>query len=447
LADIDLDTLTLTEAAAALARGDVSSEQLVGACLARIDAREPQVQAWAFLDRERALAQARAADETRKEGKGVGPLHGVPIGIKDIIDTADMPTEHGSAAFKGRQPADDAACVTALRRAGAVIMGKTVTTELATLTPGVTRNPRNLEHTPGGSSSGSAAAVAAGMVPGALGTQTGGSVIRPAAFCGIYGFKPTFGVIPRPGVLNQSQSLDTVGVYGRSVEDLALLTDAMQGHDARDSATFQSSRPHLLATATEAWPLGGFFAFVKTHAWKDADAATHEAFGELVEHLGQRVHEVSIENTTELGSKAARIVQSVELASNYGPVLDRAPELVSAMLTGRIEEGRRVSGTEYLAALNARERYYETIEEVLRDYGTLLTAAAPGTAPKGLGSTGNPVFCAFWTYLGVPAVTLPVLEADGLPMGVQLIGARRDDGRLLRTARWLVKHLEADEPR
>jgi len=424
-----------------LARGDVSCEQLVGACLARIDTREPQVQAWAFLDRERALAQAKAADEARKEGKGVGPLHGVPVGIKDIIDTADMPTENGSPAFKGRQPFDDAACVTALRRAGAIIMGKTVTTELATLTPGVTRNPRNLEHTPGGSSSGSAAAVAAGMVPAALGTQTGGSVIRPAAFCGVYGFKPTFGVIPRPGVLTQAQSLDTVGVYGRSVEDLALLTDALQGYDARDSATFASSHPRLLATATEDWPLGGFFAFVKTHAWKDADAATHAAFGELVEHLGTRVHEVSIDHTTERGSAAARTVQSVELASNYGPVLDRAPDLVSKMLAGRIEEGRRIKGTDYLAALNARATYYGAIEDILREYGTLLTPAAPGPAPKGLGSTGNPVFCAFWTYLGVPAVTLPLLEADGLPMGVQLIATRRDDGRLLRTARWLVRHL------
>ncbi len=153
------------------------------------------------------------------------------------------------------------------------------------------------------------------------------------------------------------------------------------------------------------------------------------------------MQEISIENTTERGSAAARTVQSVELATNYGPLLDRAPELVSKMLTERIEEGRRIKGTDYLAALNARERYYETIEDILRDYGTLLTPAAPGPAPKGLGSTGNPVFCAFWTYIGVPAVTLPVLEAEGLPMGVQLIGARRDDGRLLRTARWLVKHL------
>lgn len=445
MADADLTNLTVVDAAAMMARGDLTSEQLTRACLARIDALEPQVRAWVHLDRERAVEQAKAADETRRQGRGVGPLHGIPVGIKDIIDTADMPTEHGSAVFKGRQPEHDAACVTALRRGGAVIVGKTVTTELATLTPGVTRNPRNPAHTPGGSSSGSAAAVAAGMVPAALGTQTGGSVIRPAAFCGIFGFKPTFGVIPRPGVLNQAQSLDTVGVYGRSVEDLAVLTDALQGYDERDRASLSVSRPQLLATASEDWPLGGFFAFVKTHAWKSADAATQEAFGELVEHLGTRVQEVSMDNTTERGCTAARTVQSVELSLSYGALLDRAPELISKGLTERIEEGRRIKGTDYVTALNARELYYESLDEIFRDYGTILTPAAPGPAPKGLESTGDPVFCAFWTYVGVPAVTVPALEADGLPMGVQLIGPRRDDGRLLRTARWLARHLEAGE--
>ena len=255
----------------------------------------------------------------RKEGKGVGPLHGVPVGIKDIIDTADMPTENGCRAHKGRQPTADAACVTALRRAGAVIMGKTVTTELATFTPGKTRNPRNPEHTPGGSSSGSAAAVAAGMVPAALGTQTVGSVIRPGAFCGIYGLKPTYGVIPRTGVLTQAPSLDTVGVYGRSVEDLALLADALQGHDERDPASLVSSRPRLLATATEDWPLAPLFAFVKTHAWGDADPSTHEAFGELVEELGGQVTEISLDHTTERGYAAARQVQKVEMACSSAP--------------------------------------------------------------------------------------------------------------------------------
>src|ERR1700730_16414589 len=221
LSACELRALTAAEGAKKIATGETSSEALVAACLERIAERDAESQAWAFVDHEYALEQARAADRMFCAGRGVGPLHGVPIGIKDVIDTADMPTEHGSPAFQGRSPSEDASCITALRRAGAVIIGKTITTELANLTPAVTRNPRGAEHTPGGSSSGSAACVAAGMVPVSVGTQTAGSVIRPAAFCGVYGFKPSVGVVPRTGVLTQSHSLDTVGVFGRSVEDLA----------------------------------------------------------------------------------------------------------------------------------------------------------------------------------------------------------------------------------
>jgi Asp-tRNA(Asn)/Glu-tRNA(Gln) amidotransferase A subunit family amidase len=437
----DLLTLTATEAAEKIAGGETSSEALVVACLDRIAADDAELAAWAFVDRPHALAQARAADALIREGKGVGPLHGVPVGVKDVIDTADMPTENGSPLCKGRQPREDAACISTLRRSGAVIIGKTVTTELANLSPATTRNPLCPDRTPGGSSSGSAAAVAAGMVPAAVGTQTGGSVIRPAAFCGVYGFKPTLGVIARAGVLTQSHSLDTVGVLGRSVEDLALLTDAMQAFDARDAASLPTSRPRLLATATQAWPLPGRFAFVKTHAWNDAEAVTHEAFGELLEHLAGKVEEVAIDITTARGVAAAATVQGVELAAYYGPLLDRSPQLVSRALAAKIEEGRRVRGSDYVSALNARDSLYRTVEDLIREHGTILTPAAPGPPPLGLVSTGNPVFCAFWTFLGVPAVTLPLLESDGLPIGVQLIGARRDDGRLLRTARWLVASL------
>jgi Asp-tRNA(Asn)/Glu-tRNA(Gln) amidotransferase A subunit family amidase len=441
LTNADLTALTASEAAPRIANGDLTSQALVTACLTRIDELEPQLKAWAFLDRERALAQATAADAQRREGKGVGALHGVPVGIKDIIDTADLPTEHGSPVYKGRQPRKDAACVAALRAAGAVILGKTVTTELANLTPSLTRNPRNLEHTPGGSSSGSAAAVAAGMVPVALGTQTGGSVIRPAAFCGVYGFKPSFGLIPRPGVLTQASSLDTLGVFARSLEDLGLLVDAIQGHDERDPDSIAASRPNLLARAREDWPLAPRFVFVKTHAWTEAEPATREAFAELVEHLGDNVEEISLDFTTERGVAAAKVVQNVELAHHYGPLLDQAPELISARLAAQIEEGRRLRAVDYFAALDARKELYATVEEIVMQHGQILTPAALGPAPRGLESTGNPVFCAVWTYLGVPAVTLPLLEADGLPMGVQLVSARRDDGRLLRSARWLAQHV------
>jgi Asp-tRNA(Asn)/Glu-tRNA(Gln) amidotransferase A subunit family amidase len=438
----DLTTLSCVEAAARIAKGHLTSEALVTAYLDRIGEMEPSIQAWAFVDRELALERAREADRAVIASKGVGPLHGVPVGLKDIIDTADMPTEHGSAAFKGRRPDADAACVTALRRAGAIVLGKTVTTELANLTPSHTKNPANPAHTPGGSSAGSAAAVGAGMVPLAVGTQTGGSVVRPAAFCGTYGFKPTFGLIPRSGVLMQSPSLDTLGVFGRSIDDLALLADALQVYDSQDPASLRTSRAGLLATVNDGWNLPPLLAFVKTHAWKNADAATHEAFGELVEALGSNVQEIIIDSTTERGVAAAGVVQGVELSFHYGPILDRAPELVSKQLAKRIEAGRRVNAVDYVAALNARKEYYETVQELFTDYGTILTPAALGPAPKDHNTTGDPVFCAFWTYLGVPTVTLPLLEADGMPLGVQLVGPRGDDGRLLRGARLFEKFVQ-----
>lgn len=435
--------LSAGAAAEAIAKGEVSSVELVSAYLDQIAAKDPEIQAFQYIDPEHALAQARRADILRKEGKGVGRLHGVPVAVKDIIDTADMPTESGCRAFAGNQPTLDAQCVSNLRAAGAIILGKTVTTELATLQPSRTRNPNNLDHTPGGSSSGSAAAIASGMAPLALGTQTIGSVIRPAAFCGIVGYKPSYGLIPRPGVLEQSGSLDTVGAMARSVDDVALLVELMQGHDTRDPATLGSIRPPLLATARQDWPLQPLFAFVKTHAWERADDVTREAFGELVEQLGSQVAEITLDHTTEAGVEAARVVNRVELAEIFGPLHDRNPDILGPKVVTMIEDGRRVTGAQYLDALNARAKLYETVEEVLTNHGAILTPAALGAAPKGLDSTGDPVFCAFWTYLGVPSITLPLLDVDGMPMGVQLVGARRDDGRLLRTANALVKQIAA----
>jgi Asp-tRNA(Asn)/Glu-tRNA(Gln) amidotransferase A subunit family amidase len=438
----DINKLSTVEAAAAIGQGKISSHALVSACLDRIRAREGDVKAWAHIDFDRALADAKAADAAQKSGHGTGPLHGVPVGVKDIIDTADQPTELGSPAFKGRQPTADAACVTALRNAGAIILGKTITTELATLTPNVTRNPHNPQHTPGGSSSGSAAAVADGMIPAALATQTGGSVIRPASFCGIFGMKPTFGTIPRAGVLDQAHSLDTVGFYGRSVEDLALLQDVLSVHDPRDAASYPRSKSSALKTATEDYQLTPLFAFVKSAAWSEAGTPEmREAFGELTEMLGSQVEEQQLDHTIEKGLANAKIVQNVELATQYGPILDRHKDLISPRLAAQIEEGRALKGTAYVAALEDRDRLYRGIEEIFFNYGYILTPAAPGPAPKGLEATGNPIFNSFWTYIGVPCVTLPLMDVDGMPLGVQLVGARRDDARLLRTARWLVKHL------
>ncbi len=438
----DITKLDTVAAAAAIGQGKITSQELVSACLDRIRAREGDVKAWAHIDFDRALAEAKAADAARRSGLGTGVLHGVPVGVKDIIDTADQPTELGSPAFKGRQPTADAACVTALRNAGAIILGKTITTELATLTPNVTRNPHNPQHTPGGSSSGSAAAVADGMIPAALATQTGGSVIRPASFCGIFGMKPTYGTIPRAGVLDQAHSLDTVGFYGRSVEDLALLYDVLNVHDPRDAASFPRSAASALRTATEDCPVPPLFAFVKSAAWADPGTSEmREAFGELTDMLGKQVEEQQLDHSIARGLENAKIVQNVELATQYGPILDRHKELISPRLAAQIEEGRSLKGTAYVTALAERDRLYRGIEEVFVNYGYILTPAAPGPAPKGLEATGNPIFNAFWTYVGVPCVTLPLMDVDGLPLGVQLVGARRDDARLLRTARWLVKHL------
>ncbi len=434
----DLARLTATAAIKRLNSGDLTSEQLIKACLKRIAEREPEVKVFAHLDTEHALAQARAADAARKSGKGVGPMNGLPVGIKDIIDTADMPTQNGCEFYKGRQPAEDAACVTALRDAGAIIIGKTVTTEMASTTPGPTCNPHNTGHTPGGSSSGSAAGVADAMFPLALGTQTGGSVIRPASFCGIFALKPTFGLISRTGVTMQSHTLDTVGVYGRSIEDLALIADALSAHDPRDPGSYPRSRPNLAHAAAEKVPVKPLFAYVRTPAWHLTDQVTKDAFAELVADLGDQIEVVDMPSLEAVAAHAG-IVQAGENAAYYGALADQAGDAISPALRTRIEAGRKVSAETYLAATNAREDAARRIDRMLTSYAAILTPASTGPAPKTLASTGNPIFNAPWTYLGNPCVNVPILEADGLPIGVQLVGARRDDGRLLRTARWLAE--------
>ena len=435
--------LTAVEAVAAITRGELTSEALVSACLERTAALEPEVKAWAHLDPAYAMSQARDCDAQRRTGKGIGALHGVPVGIKDVIDTSDMPTAAGSAIFKDYKPNDDAFCVAQLRAAGAVIMGKTVTTELASSTPGATRNPRNPAHTPGGSSSGSAAAVACGMVPLALGTQTAGSVIRPASFCGIYALKPTRGLISRTGVVLQSHTLDTIGVFGRTVEDLALVADAMAAFDPEDPVSVQGARPRLSVAAMSEPPLPPVFAYVQTPSWDRTDDVTREAFGELVAELGASVQEVTLPSLVQ-AIEAQAIVQSAENAAYYGIFRERKPELLSDGLMERLKAGARIAAQDYIRAANMRDLLYASIEDTLRTYSAILTPASLGPAPKGLGSTGDPVMNGLWTYLGVPAVTLPLLEADGLPIGVQLIGMRGDDGRLLRTARWLARHLAGE---
>lgn len=440
----NLTALTAADAARRIARGEIASEQLVQACLDRASEREDEVRAWEHLDPAHALAQARERDEWRASGRSTGPLHGLPVAIKDIIDTADMPTCNGTKAHAGRQPRDDAAVVSALRDAGAVIMGKTVTTELANMTPGKTRNPHNPEHTPGGSSSGSAAAVADGMVPLALGTQTAGSVIRPASFCGIFGFKPTFGLISRRGVLKQSEHLDTVGVYGRSIEDVALIADCLTAFDPTDRQMWPRSRPALRDVAMTDPPLEPTIAFVKSPAWEFAEPEMAEAFGELTDALGERCDEVELPSIFDKALEWQQVIQNGEMAKNYATLEEKHADLISEGLKGRLAEGRAYSAVEYSMALEFQDILYGGIAEIFDRYDMILTPASCGPAPRGLETSGNPVFNAIWTYLGAPAVTVPLLEVDGMPLGVQLAGPCRDDARLLRNARWLVEHLVAD---
>jgi len=429
-----------------LAAGAVRASELAEACLAQIAAREPEVRAWAWIDPADVRAQAARLDAHRASGKAIGALHGLPVGIKDIIDTARIPTENGTVIDAGRVPARDAFVVERLRQAGAIIMGKTVSTELAFLEPSKTRNPCNLAHTPGGSSAGSAAAVAAGMVPLAIGTQTGGSVIRPAAFCGVTGFKPTFGAIPRTGVLAQSHSLDTLGVFARSPEDAALIAEALFGHDAADRATAPGPAPRLLATASSEPPVTPTLAFVRPPQWETADPQTHAAFAELVAALGEQCFEAALPEPFAQAATLRERVNAAEMAKYYYSYERRGRPQLSAVIAAFIDKGKATPARDYLAALDWPDIYNAALGEIFARCDAIVTPATLGPAPEGFATTGSAIFNGLWTFCGTPAVTVPLLEAaNGLPMGVQLVGPRGDDARLLRTARWLIRRFAAPD--
>ena len=432
--------LSAVDAARLIREGLLSSEELVQSCLARCRVVDAQIEAWAFLDEDFALSQARAADAWKREGRPIGALHGIPVGIKDIIDTADYPTECGTVVHKGRTPLRDAALVSMLRQAGAVIMGKTVTSELATYTPGKTRNPHNPDHTPGGSSSGSAAAVAAGMVPLSVGTQTNGSVIRPAAYCGVYGFKPTYGLIPRHGILKQSPALDQVGVFARTIDDIALVCEQIAGFHEADPATRPRARIPFCAVAAEEPPITPMIGFVKGPAWDRATDETKQACAELVEHLGERIEEVELISTSVETLEWHRTIMEAEIAANYVYEWEKGRRRLSKSLRGQIERGRKITAFDYQQALARIPLLVESLAELFYSrYDALLTPSAAGTAPAGLDSTGDPAFCTLWTLCGMPALNLPLMKgANGLPLGVQLVGPRDGDARLLRTARWIA---------
>jgi amidase len=417
-----LADLTASEAAAGIADGKFTSEALVRACLDRIAAVDPEVKAWIFLDPERALSQARALDR----GPRRGPLHGVPFGLKDIIDTVDMPTGHGSPIYAGRQGARDAACVAACRAAGGVVLGKTVTTEFAHRHPGATRNPWNTAHTPGGSSSGSAAAVGARMVPVAFGTQTTGSTIRPAAFCGAVGYKPSYGDFPVTGVGDNVPSFDTLGLIARSVDDLALFRYVVMGLPQRP----------LGEVAVKGLRVG----FCRGAFWGKAEPATHallERTAEALAMAGAKVADFAMPDGEAALTEDVRKVSGFEFARvmTYER-LYHGDKLSRDLLDGRAADGLRCSYEDYRASERVIQDYRRRLEATMEAVDVLLTPSAPGEAPEGIGRTGDAIFNNLWTTTHVPAVTLPAgFGPKGLPLGVQLVGRLHQDHRLLEAAK------------
>jgi Asp-tRNA(Asn)/Glu-tRNA(Gln) amidotransferase A subunit family amidase len=418
----------------------LSSEQLVSQCLEVIRAREQAVGAWAYLDEQAVLDQARAADRMRRDQRG--PLHGVPIAIKDIFDTFDMPTECGSAVLSGRRPRRDATVVSRLRAAGAIIMGKTVTTEFAVAAAGKTRNPHDLSRTPGGSSSGSAAGIAAGMVPLALGSQTGASIIRPAAFCGVVGFKPSFGLISRAGAFRLSRHFDTVGVFAASAEDAALLASLLSGPDPADADTANAAKLRLPRK-----PSADFaprFAFLRSPLWERADRDAAEAMRALRKRLGDFAAEIELPAEFAEACAVFQTLCGPEMVQNLLAVVTADSSLISAQLKAVIAAGSAVTALDYLRAGERRANMLARLPQVLAGYDAAVTPATPGIAPPADTGTGDSSFAIPWSLLAGPALTLPLLRGEtGLPLGVQLTAAHGGDGRLLRAAHWLERFAQA----
>ena len=434
--------LTATDALAAIASGRLSSVELVKSCLAQIEATDSTIKAWAFLDADMALAQAAECDRIRKAGLPTGPLHGIPVGLKDIIDTAEMPTQRGTPIFANRQTDRSARLVERLRDAGAVIMGKTVTTELAFVHANETRNPHAADRSPGGSSSGSAAAVAACHVPLAIGTQTNGSVIRPASFCGTFGFKPTRGVISRAGVLQTSVSLDQVGCFGRSLDDVALLTDALGGYDETDPVSYARPRPAILAGARADAPVEPEFAWFDLPFNDRLSGDAREGLEAVLEILGPKATRMQPADTlSNLVAVQARI-HGYEIAKHQAEVFDAHWDQISPTLQPIITRARQISKDEYEDALAVKASAEAFFANFFLDYDAIIAPSAAGEAPMFGDGTGDPIFCTLWTLAGLPCVSLPLLVGEnGLPIGVQLIGPAEKDDRLLRTARWLQTYL------
>jgi Asp-tRNA(Asn)/Glu-tRNA(Gln) amidotransferase A subunit family amidase len=428
----------LLEAARALRRGDLGSEELIRALLDRIAQCEDTVQAFQWIDPARALELARQADRRLRSGEAVGPLHGIPLGVKDIIDTRGIPTTLGSTIFDGRVPDRSAAVVERLEAAGAFVLGKTVTSEFAFFTPGKTRNPWNPAHTPGGSSSGSAAAVAAGFVPAAIGTQTNGSVIRPAAFCGIVGYKPTAGRIPRSGIHPFSASLDQVGVFGRSVPDVALLAAALAAASGGGPVTEPEN--DLIPGEVVAMQRPPRLAAVRSPVWGLAEAHAREHFVEIVKRLraaGAEIVERELPPAFESAHPALRTIMHIEAARVFEGLQHRHRERLSPPLNRLVDEGLSLPAAALTRALEQKNGLMRDLDEFMAGLDGVVSLPTTGEAPADLTWTGDPTFCTIWSLCGVPAVVLPTGSGpNGMPLGLQITGPRSGDGRVLSVAGW-----------
>ncbi|MBO6521264.1 MAG: amidase [Rhodospirillales bacterium] len=430
--------LTATEAAEAIRTGNLTSRDLIDACIARAEERADDVGAWIYLNPCLAREQADNCDQALAEGRDLGPLHGVPVGLKDIIDTADMPTENGSALFEGRRPVADSTIARLLRAAGAVIMGKTVTTEFALSAPGKTKNPHDPAHTPGGSSSGSAAGVADHQVPLSVGTQTGGSMIRPASYCGIHGFKPTFGSISRAGMFPLARPLDHPGVYARSIDDIALIGDVLMVKDPADLDMRGHPRGKL-ADALSA-PAGEppKIAFVRGPMWEQGEDYLDDVMQGALVQLGKHVQEVEMTGVFDRALACQETVMMANVLANIGDYCRDHADKVREETHRRAKSGEGIAADDYIKAIEFRDTIAAALDRMFDGYDVLITAGATGEAPEGLGSTGNAAFQKMWTLLGVPTVTLPMLKGpNGLPIGLQVIGRYAHDGDMLRHARWI----------
>jgi len=425
-----LNKLGALEAARLLNRRELTAEQLVRACLARIEQREPQIHAWAELDPDHALAQARALDK----GPVRGVLHGLPLAVKDIFDTHDLPTRYGSSIYARHHPDADAACVALCREAGALVLGKSVTTEFATYHPGPTRNPRNPAYTPGGSSSGSAAAVADDMAPLALGTQTAGSIIRPAAYCGIIGFKPSFGRVPRAGTKALADSLDTIGGFARSVEDVGLLASVLM-RDERLRNLAYSGKPRIGMFRTQQW----------RHSLPETRAA-YEHAARVLSAAGARVEEMPLPAEDCAVAQLHADVMAYESAQSLAYERQAHAGQLSTKLQTMLQAAAGIATQDYLDLRARAAKLAARVDSWFDQYDIVLTPSASGEPPFFEQGTGDPQFCRGWTMCGVPAVHLPFAQGpQGLPVGLQAIGRVNTDHALLAMAAWVHQEL-ASQP-